>query len=233
MKFLNIAVLSFLLTASGVSAQDINQLDNTGKRHGVWKKNFENSEVIRYEGAFLHGKEVGLFKFYKNVKNKPVLSATKQFNKENNITQVTFLSSTGKIISEGAMDGKTYIGTWKYYQQASNNLLILEHFDNEGALTGERLVYYKNGEVAERQNYTAGKLDGESFWYSENKVVLKSFIYKEGLIHGPSKIYNSKGELLIEGQYKNGKKDGVWKYYENGKLIEEKDFTYKPQYVKK
>ena len=38
---------------------------------------------------------------------------------------------------------------------------------------------------------------------------------------------------LISGQYKKGKKHGIWKYYENGDLINEKDFTYKPKYIKK
>ena len=41
-----------------------------------------------------------------------------------------------------------------------------------------------------------------------------------------------KGDLLTEGQYKKGKKTGVWKFYEQGRLVKEKDFTYKPKYVK-
>jgi antitoxin component YwqK of YwqJK toxin-antitoxin module len=215
------------------SAQSINQFDNAGKRHGIWKKNFENTNIIRYQGEFLHGKEIGEFKFYKNISSKAVLTATKVFNKENNLAKVTFLASNGKVISEGQMDGKTYIGNWKYYQKNNTNLLINETFDNSGALIGERLVYYKNGNVAERQNYVSGKLEGESFWYSENKVVLKSYVYNNGEIHGPVKIFNGKGELLIEGQYKRDKKDGVWTYYENGTLKEEKDFTYVPKYIKK
>ena len=40
-----------------VSSQEINKLDANGKNHGVWRKNFENTNVIRYEGEFLHGKD--------------------------------------------------------------------------------------------------------------------------------------------------------------------------------
>ncbi|WP_233267546.1 toxin-antitoxin system YwqK family antitoxin [Algibacter sp. L1A34] len=233
MKLIKLLSLLFFLSSIMLSAQSINKFDSAGKRDGVWKKNFESTDVIRYQGTFLHGKEVGEFKFYKNINGKAVLSATKVFNKENNIAKVTFLGSKGKIISEGEMDGKTFIGTWKYYQKSNDNLLILENFNNNGELIGDRFVYYKNGEIAEKQSYLAGKLNGESFWYSENNVVLKSFVYENDEIHGPSKIYNGKGELLIEGQYKRDKKDGVWKYYENGALKEEKDFTYVPKYVKK
>lgn len=231
MRFLFINI--FLFISSLTVAQPINQFDENGKRHGNWAKTFENTKVLRYEGEFFHGKEIGEFKFYKNVKDKAVLSATRLFNKENNITKVKFFTSKGKLISEGKMDGKTYIGTWKYYQKNSDNLLILESFNNLGQLDGERFVYYENGQIAEKQNYKDGKLYGVSKWYSEKNVVLKEFIYVDGELHGPSKYFNPKGELLVEGQYKRGKKDGIWKYYENGKLIQEKDFTYKPKYIKK
>ena len=219
--------------SSNLSAQSINQFDANGKRHGIWEKTFEDTNILRYEGEFLNGKEMGLFKFYKNINEKAVLTATKQFNETDNKANVKFFTSKGKVISEGQLDGKTYVGTWKYYQQRSNELLTIEHYDNFGKLHGERFVYYENGQVAEKQNYIGGKLDGVSYWYSEKNVVLKAFIYVDGELHGPSKYYNPKGELIIEGQYKKGKKDGVWKYYEKGELINEKDFTYKPKYVKK
>lgn len=225
--------LFLLLFSCFLFAQDINQFDANGKRHGIWKKNFDKTKILRYEGAFLNGKEIGQFKFYKNIKNKAVLTASKQFSEDNTSADVKFYTSRGKIISEGQMDGKTYKGTWKYYQKRSDQLLILEHFNNSGILIGERFVYYENGQIAEKQNYKDGKLDGVSLWYSERNVVLKAFIYVDGELHGFSKFYNPKGEIIVEGRYKRGKKDGVWKYYENGTIKEEKDFTYKPKYIKK
>jgi antitoxin component YwqK of YwqJK toxin-antitoxin module len=213
--------------------QEINQFDTNGKRHGVWKKYFEDTEVIRYEGQFNHGKEVGLFKFYKHIKKKPVLSATKLFNEKNDIAEVKFLASNGKVISEGSMDGKIYIGTWKYYQKNSDALLTVENYNNKGELIGERLVYYPNGQIAETRHYTNGELEGAAKWYSVKNVLLKEMIYVDGELHGPAKFYNPKGELVSKGQYKRDKKDGVWKYYEAGKLVDEKDFTYIPKYIKK
>ena len=119
------------------------------------------------------------------------------------------------------------------YQKNSDKLLTLEHYNNQGELVGDRLVYYPNGRIAEKQYYINGKLNDACLWYSEKNVVLKSFFYEKGELHGDAKFYNPKGELVSEGQYKRGKKDGLWKYYEKGDLIKEKDFTYKPKYIKK
>ncbi|CAH8283708.1 MORN repeat protein [Mariniflexile fucanivorans] len=223
----------FLLVSTLLLAQEINQLDANGKNHGVWKKNFENTKVLRYEGAFSHGKEIGLFKFYKNIKNKAVLTATKEFNENNNKAYVKFFTSTGKVVSEGLMDGKKYIGEWKYYQKTNDKLLTLERYNDFGILHGERTVYYPNGQIAEKQTYKNGKLDGVSVVYSNTNVLLSEVIYVNGELHGYSKYYSPKAELVAEGLYKNDKKDGIWKYYKDGKLTEEKDFTYIPQYIKK
>lgn len=232
MRITSLLLVAFLQT-SFLFSQTINQFDADGKHHGIWKKNFDKTTILRYEGEFFHGKEIGVFKFYKNYKNKAVLSATKEFNPDNNIANVKFFASTGKLISEGKMDGKIYIGEWKYYQNTNNKLLTLEHYDDSGNLIGERFVYYPNGQLAEKQQYKTGKLDGLSVMYSDNNVLLSELTYVNGELHGMSKYYASKGDLVAEGFYKNGKKDGIWKYYKDGKLTEEKDFTYVPKFIKK
>ena len=208
-------------------SQEVNQFDEYGKRHGVWRKTFEGTKAIRYEGQFNHGKEVGLFKFYKYINNKSVLSATKQFNETSNVADVKFLTSKGKVISEGQMDGKKYIGNWKYYHKNSKQILRTEEYDKNGVQQGELLVYYENGTLAEKSNYINGKLEGKSIWYNENGIPVKEFVFENDELHGLSKYYSNKGDLLIEGVYKRGKKHGIWKYYQNGKLKEEKDFTRK------
>lgn len=225
--------LVFIISGSILLAQNINQFDEAGKRHGMWEKNFKGTNILRYQGQFTHGKEVGVFKFYKNIRNKAVLSAIKTFSEQDNTAKVEFLASNGKLISEGVMNGKIYIGAWKYYHKNSKALLALEHYNDTGDLHGERFVYYPNEQIAEKQNYAHGKLEGMALWYSEKNVVLKEMIYENGELHGPAKFYNAKGELVSEGPYKRDKKDGVWKYYENGELIKEKDFTYIPKYKKK
>ena len=221
----NTILFLLLIVSSIVYSQEINQFDANGKRHGIWEKTFEGSKAVRYEGQFNHGKEVGLFKFYKYIDQKSVLSATKKFNETNYLADVKFFTSKGKVISEGQMDGKKYIGIWNYYHKNSKQLLRTEQYDKNGLQQGELLVYFENGTIAERSNYKDGKLEGKSVWYNEKGIAVKEFIFENDELHGLSKYYSNEGELLIEGVYRSGKKHGIWKYYENGKLKEEKDFT--------
>ena len=65
----NILFLFVFLLPVLASAQDVNQLDADGKRHGIWKKNFENTKILRYQGEFFHGKEIGVFTFYLSNRN--------------------------------------------------------------------------------------------------------------------------------------------------------------------
>jgi len=220
-----ITILTLTLILTNVSAQTINQLDDKGERHGYWKKNFENTDQPKYEGTFEHGKEVGTFKFYKLVGGKSKLSATREFLPDSDKINVKFFSSKGKLISEGMMNDKLFIGKWIYYHNKNDGILMTEYYNDKGVLEGEKLVYYENGQMAEKSIYVNGEIDGISTWYSENGKVLKEFTYKNGLLHGMAKYYDKDGVMLAEGVYKNDKKHGIWKYFENGKLSEEKDYT--------
>lgn len=226
------ALLTLYLTS--VKAQEtVNQLDVEGQRHGFWKKNFEKTKQPRYEGTFEHGKEVGTFKYYTLNKGKSVLSATREFSKEHDTINVAFFSSKGKVISEGQMIGKNFIGKWVYYHNKTNGVMTVENYNSQGLLQGEKFVYYENGQIAEQSNYNNGKIDGISKWFSKEGVVLKEFTYKNDELHGISKYYNAEGQLLAEGAYKNDQKHGIWKYYENGILKEEKNFTLQSKNPKK
>jgi len=212
--------------ASNVLAQGLyNKFDSNGLRHGKWKKNFEDTKELRYEGQFEHGKEIGLFKFYKLVKKKGILTATKVFNEKDQIAQVTFLASNGKTISKGNMNGKLYVGEWLYYHNDSDKIMTRETYDANGKLKGEKHVYFENGQLAESLFYKNGKEEGNAINYSEKGIILKDFNFKNGELHGSYKDYTPDGVLMVEGQFKNGKKHGVWKYYENGELINEKNFS--------
>ncbi|MBT8393408.1 MAG: toxin-antitoxin system YwqK family antitoxin [Flavobacteriaceae bacterium] len=230
-------ILSVIVLFSSFNclSQEVNKFDSKGLRHGIWKKNFKGTKSLRYEGQFNHGKEIGVFKFYKYLDEQSVLSATKKFNDSNDIAEVRFYSSKGKLISEGRMKGKIYIDSWKYYHKNSDSIMRLEEYDKKGLQQGELLVYFENGNLAEKTNYIDGKLEGESIWFNEQGIKIKEFLYKNNILDGLSKYYSNKGDLIIEGNYKNNKKHGIWKYYENGELKKTKDFTRKSKnpYIKK
>ena len=66
--FILCTVLSCFFIAENSFAQKtetkVNAFDKDGKRHGNWKKYYQNGR-LRYTGNFLHGKEVGAFMYFR------------------------------------------------------------------------------------------------------------------------------------------------------------------------
>ncbi|WP_299123632.1 toxin-antitoxin system YwqK family antitoxin [uncultured Winogradskyella sp.] len=218
--------LFFTITLTTIYAQkSVNQFDKAGKRHGLWTKNYHQTDQKRYEGTFVHGKEVDSFKFYTLSKGKSVLSAIKVFNEKDSIADITFYASNKKIISKGKMDGKRFVGQWIYYHKDSTKKMIVENFNDEGTLEGERYVYYDNGLVAEQASYKNGQLNGEAKWFLENEVLIKSSQYKNDKLEGKTINYDASGKKDSEGNYIANQKKGVWKYYKDGKIAKEIDHT--------
>jgi antitoxin component YwqK of YwqJK toxin-antitoxin module len=218
--------LIFTIILTSLHAQkSLNQFDKNGKRHGLWTKNYHQTDQKRYEGNFIHGKEIDSFKYYTLSKGKSVLSAVKIFNEKDSVALVTFLASNKKVISEGKMNGKRFIGQWVFYHKNSTTKMIVENYSNDGLLEGERNVYYKNGLIAEKATYNLGKLNGVSQWFSENGILLKSSFYKDDELNGQTIHYDALGHKLSEGNYVSNQKKGIWKYYKDEKLTKEIDHT--------
>ncbi|MBU2928577.1 toxin-antitoxin system YwqK family antitoxin [Winogradskyella psychrotolerans] len=223
-KFYTLFILTLFLT-SAFAQNPVNQFDKDGLRHGFWTKNYHKTKEKRYEGVFKHGKEIDSFKFYTLSGGKSVLSAIKVFNETDSIAEVTFIASTKKVISEGKMNGKRFIGPWTFYHKNADVKMIEENYNDDGLLEGERFVYFKNGNVAESARYKNGKLDGESKWFSEKNILLRHTHYKEGELEGKTINYDANGNITSEGDYNNSQKKGIWKYYKDGKLTKEIDHT--------
>lgn len=223
MKITVLFLLAFVITTPIVFSQnEINQLDSKGKRQGIWKKNFKDSEQIRYEGEFNHGKEIGVFKFYcEDCGTTPVM--TKSFNENDAIAEVKYFSKKGKLISEGEMKGKVRIGPWIYYHNGTKNIMTKETYNN-GELDGKKSTYYKTNVLAEEINYKNGIKDGPNNYYSPTGKLLKKLIYVNDELHGYAIYYDAQGDIVLEGNYKNGKKDGIWKTYEEGEFVKEEKF---------
>ncbi len=215
-------IFFMLLNFSAISQNEINQLDDQGKRHGVWVKMYEGTDQIRYKGNFKHGKEIGVFNYYcKDCKNKPIIIKT--FKEQDKTAQVVYLTKKGKVISEGAMKGKNRIGEWVYYHEKSNNVMTREHYV-DGKLEGIKTTYYLHQKITEELTFKNGIKEGLNNYYSPDGVLLKKLIYKNDQLEGAAFYYDSNGEIIIEGNYKNGRKDGLWKYYNEGKLTKEETY---------
>ncbi|SHH37182.1 toxin-antitoxin system YwqK family antitoxin [Winogradskyella jejuensis] len=216
----------FTITLTSLAAQnEVNNFDKSGKRHGVWQKNYPKTNQLRYEGQFVHGKEVDTFKYYKLKRKKSVLSAIKVFNIENNRAQVTFMASNGKVVSKGEMDGKNFVGKWLYFHKNSQQIMIEEHYNPEGKLDGIRTVFFINGALAEEAEYKDGLLNGISKIYSESGKLLQESLYKMDKLEGQTTYYDADGNIQAKGLFKANLKTGIWEYYKNGKLTRKADHT--------
>lgn len=212
MKYL---LLSLLISIS-VFAQDINKLDENGKKNGLWKGFYEGSKRPRYEGAFEHGKEIGTFKFYDDTKAGIVI-ATREFNAKDNSCYTIFYNQNKNKVSEGKVLNKQFEGEWKYYHEDLSSIMTLELYVN-GKLNGIRKVFYKSGEIAEETTYKDGIKNGVYKSYAENGIVLEESIYKNGEYDGQAIYRNVDNQIAAQGLFKNGKKVGIWKMLEKGKL---------------
>ena len=216
--FLVLFVFPAILLAQG----NINQMDAQGKRHGIWKKMYPNTKQLRYEGQFEHGKEVGTFKFYCDAcRNVPTV--IKEFNAANAIAKVKYFTKKSQLVSEGGMDGKLRIGEWVYYHKKGNSIMTRESYSN-GEISGAKITYYPNGEVAEELNFLNGKMNGTNKYFAPNGTLLKDLIYANNKLDGNAIYFDERGQKSIEGVYRDDKKHGVWKYYKNGKFHHDETF---------
>lgn len=213
MKYL--LILFFI--SSNIFAQDINQVDSKGLKHGVWKGIYEESKRPRYEGTFNHGKETGMFKFFDDTKAGTVV-ATREFNEKDNSCYTIFYNQNGNKVSEGKLVNKQYVGEWKYYHLDSPKIMTTENYVN-GKLSGIRKVFYPSGKIAEEANYKNGQKDGTYKKYLENGIVLEESIYKNGQYDGLATFRTEENVIAAKGLFKNGKKSGIWDMLEKGKLV--------------
>ncbi len=203
---------------------EFNTLDENGKKHGVWKGFFEESKRVRYQGTFEHGQEVGVFNYFDDTKEAPIIG-TRIFNPKDNSVYTTFFDQKKNIVSEGRSIGKLKEGVWKYYHENSNIIMTIENYKTD-QLQGKRTVFYKNGAIAEEINYTNGYKNGIYKSYTEKGIVLESSIYKNNELDGLAIYRDSRNFLVTQGLYKDGKKIGIWNFYKDGKFESKTNFNF-------
>ena len=220
-----IVLLAVMFFSKNILAQtEFNKLDVNGKKHGLWKGVFEESKRPRYEGTFDHGKEVGIFSFYDDTKAKSII-ATREFNAKDNSAYTIFYDQNKNKVSEGKVVNKLFEGQWKYYHQASKNIMTTENY-SKGKLDGLRTVFYISGKVAEEINYKNNLKNGFYKKYTEKGVVLEESIFKNNIYNGLAVFSDANGNIVSKGQFVNGKKSGVWQFFEKGKLVKETNMSF-------
>lgn len=208
-------------------AQEINQFDENGKRHGKWTKKFEGTDQTRYEGVFSHGMETGTFKFYKipeeKEEGKAYLFATKTYKDSTDLVEMRYFTPKGNLLTQGQVRNRERVGKWIYYHPDTEKTMREENYVN-GKLDGLQTTYFPNGDTTKSEEYENGVLNGLVKIYAQGEILQKYYTYKNGELNGLVKYFDEKGNLIAEGNYKSNKKTGVWKTYENGGVVKTEEF---------
>ena len=212
----------FCFSTTLFSQSDFNKLDENGNKNGVWKGVYEESKRPRYEGAFEHGKEIGLFSYFDDTKSRTII-ATREFNSKDNSAYTIFYDQNKNKVSEGKVINKLHEGAWTYYHKASAIIMTLENYKN-GKLEGLKTINFPSGNIAELTNYKNGIKEGIYKKIAENGVILEESTYLNGELNGTSTFKAPDGLVVAKGMFKQGKKVGIWLFYENGKIVSKDNF---------
>lgn len=225
MRFICFIILLGFCPSSAIGQKSINQFDDRGQRHGIWKKYYEGSDQLRYEGQFEHGREVGTFKFYcGECKDQPMV--IKEFTNDGKTAKTSYYTVKGKLVSQGEMAHKDRAGEWLFYHEISQQVMSREHY-RKGLLHGKKTTYYSNGNKTEELNYIDGKIHGPAYYYGPNGELLKELNFVDDELYGKALYYDARGNVVIRGNYKQGAKHGLWEYFDNGNKVMEETYPKK------
>ncbi len=214
----NILFFLFSMLFSVLHAQtETNKLDAKGLKHGLWKGVYEESKRPRYQGAFDHGKEIGLFQFFDDTQKGDII-ATREFNPKDNSAYTIFYDQNKNKVSEGKVVNKIFEGLWKYYHYSSPAIMTTENYKN-GKLEGLRTVYFPNGKIAEQINYVNNLKEGAYKKYTESGIVIEESFFKNNEYDGLAIFRDVNGNVVSKGLFAKGLKIGIWEVVENGKLV--------------
>lgn len=192
-----------------------NQTNAKGQKHGEWRKNFPNSNQLRYEGQFENGVEVGTFVHYHE---NGRVRAENIYRGKTGICYSKQYSLNGVLIAEGIFIKTERDSTWRFYSDALG-ILISEETFSKGKRNGKVVTYFKDGKIAELTTYQMDIKNGpweQNFEDGQPKV---RGTYKNGQLEGEVTYYSDiSGKQMAKGIYKAGLRDGVWIFWdENGR----------------
>lgn len=225
-------LIAFLLLANTVFSQNVNQLDEQGKKNGLWKGQHLESKRPRYEGIFEHGKEIGLFKFFDDTSAGTII-ATREFNSNDASCITIFYNQKGNKVSQGKVINKKFEGQWLYYHENSKEIMTTE-FYKDGKLEGTKKVYYPSGKISQETSFKNGLKDGFDKRYAENGTIIEESNYKNNEFDGPAVFRSPSNVVVAKGLFSKGKKIGIWEFNTNGKITKENyNFQSKRKFAKR
>jgi antitoxin component YwqK of YwqJK toxin-antitoxin module len=209
MKATYFIIFTILLSNFSFS-QSINQVDQQGKKQGEWKKYYEKSGRVLYEGRFKDDKPTGVFRFYYETGSKKALI---DHNLTSGRSLANYFHPNGQLMSGGIFRNQMKDSTWITFTESGVVSEISNYQNNE--LNGPFTSFYISGlENAPgripyiKSNYKNGKLDGEyTELFMDGRKKLYCF-YIDGKLDGLYIEYHRNGKKSSLTRYKNGIKHG-------------------------
>lgn len=196
-------------------SSNINAYDEQGLKTGIWKKYYENGNLM-YEGSFSKGKPIGLLKRYFE---GGVLKAELNFNPDGIQSYAKLYYESRILAAEGKYIGQEKDSIWNYYSFYNKRLTIKESYI-AGAKNGPSIKYYDGGMVAENMNWKNDTMNGKWEQFYDNGQLRLSCTHLDGLRDGEFSSFNRDGTKLIYGNYKLGEMDGIWIYYTSDNAVD-------------
>ena len=219
--------------------EEINRLDNEGKKHGVWKMFYENRK-IKIEENFFHGQKDGFKKVYDK---KGRIDEIKNYKKgiENNIEISNGVKTSLINIKKGYMlgvlkKGKKQ-GLFKVFDTTGNQIkinyfksdtLIYEgEYDQLNNKDGSWIYYWPNGKIMKKGRYSKNNKNGEWNYYFENGILQQKGSFSKNKPNGNWQWWYINGKKRRQEEYINGKENGlIIEYDTNGLVITKGEYFY-------
>ena len=218
-------------------AQDIkiNQINKKNQKTGNWIGYHKETNTKRYNGSFIDGNPIGLFKYF--TKEGRVSAKVNFINDSLSSSEMYF--DNGLVMAKGKFINQMKQGKWFTYSR-TGTLLNVFNFD-KGAMEGTQYLYYpadqetSSVKIMEEYNCLNGLKNGSWKQYFKLGRVKSEGNYSMGKRDGIFIYYFANGTIDSKGSFKNNLKDGNWFYYdgekanmkkltyEKGKLIEKKN----------
>ncbi|MBK8340012.1 MAG: hypothetical protein IPK99_08460 [Flavobacteriales bacterium] len=226
---IRLLALILLLLAAASSVAQVNQNDAQGRKQGLWRKNWAESEQVRYNGTFKDDKPVGRFTYYST---EGLVESIVDHYADGSGAHGRHFHPNGKVMAEGRYVGQAKDSTWVYLD--ANGLRRSQEQWKNGRKQGEELSFFDDGTISERITFVNGLQEGlhEQFFPGGQVKYRGSYVRGEG--EGVMTWYQPDGKKEVEGHMVSGQRDGIWYYfntdgsvqiqmvYEQGNFIKDK-----------
>jgi len=204
----------------GKPGEDFNRLSASGKRDGLWIRQYKNKpSVLYYQGNYTQGVPSGVWEFYDQ---EGFVMSKVNHVKDTTVNEVQFFYKEGGVMAEGQFIGAVKEGKWS---RAKNGVWKLYHPNQQistvenykmGVREGNVKIYSNQGVIVVDENYLGGEKHGAFSEWSEKGKKIKEGSYVLGSLNGEFTTYYESGSIKEKGTYTKGILDSVWRFYHDG-----------------